>query len=125
MTKKEDYLKMSKEIPGLEAKERGPTEPYPDQVATLKQSEEKYPALVPFATKGRYKFLNKYSTMKVNYRASVDTAKQNYGNLPFGPKTKKAFNAGMDAKPHEAFENKLVVSHEKKWANKWMRGISR
>ena len=120
-----DVTKIMGMIPELEAKERGPVEPYPNQSTTLRESEAKYPGLVPFEIKGRYKLLNRYSTMKTNYKGSIETAKQNSDKLPFGPNTKRAFKAGMDADPHVAFNDKLVVSHEKKWANKWMRGVSR
>lgn len=122
---KVDISEILAKIPGLEAKEKGTTEPYPSQATTLRQSEANYPALVPFETKGRYKLLNRYSTMKTNYKGSIETAKDNYDKLPFGPNTKRAFRAGMEAEPYKAFDGKLVVSHEKKWANRWMKGVSR
>ena len=87
--------------------------------------KNKTSGLVPFETKGRYKLLNKYSQMKINYRNAKEIAKAHYNNLPFGPNTKRAFNTAMDAGPEKAFSEKLVVSHEKKWANNWMKGVSR
>ena len=112
-------------LSGLESKEKGPVEPYPSQETTLRQNEEELPSLVPYETKGRFKLLNKYSQMKTNYRESKEAAKSGYNDLPFGPQTKAAFNAAMDANPEKAFEDKTVVSHEKKWANKWMKGVSK
>ncbi|MFC1911019.1 hypothetical protein ACFLXC_07105 [Chloroflexota bacterium] len=119
-------LNKIKELMGnLESQERGATDPYPSQVKTLQKSEEAYALLVPFETQGRYNLLNKYSQMRTNYRNTIPVAKANYDALPFGPKTKQSFKDAMDENSDEAYNGKLVVSHEKKWANKWMKGVSR
>ena len=125
MAKEIDISRIMQMLPGLETKEKGQVEPYPSQATKLRENEERYPGLVPFETKGRFKLLNKYSQMKVNYQGSKETAKSGYNSLPFGPRTKAAFTAAMDANPEKTFEDKLVVSHEKKWANNWMKGISK
>lgn len=125
MARKVDLRWLLKGLTELEAREKGPAEPYPSQSTKLAENEAKHPGLVPFETKGRYKLLNKYSQMKINYRNAKEIAKAHYNNLPFGPNTKRAFNTAMDAGPEKAFSEKLVVSHEKKWANNWMKGVSR
>jgi len=125
MAKDIDIREMVKILLGLEVREKGPVEPYPSQSTALGENEERYPGLVPYETRGRFKLLNKYSQMKTNYRESKEAAKSGYNGLPFGPQTKAAFNAAMDANPEKAFADKIVVSHEKKWANKWMKGVSR
>ena len=125
MAKKVDLEHFIRMLPGLEARERGPVEPYPSQVTKLRENETKHPNLVPFETKGRANFLRRYPQMRAHYGESEDKAKEGYDNLPFGPNTKAAFNAATDANPEKEFENKLIVSHEKMWANRWMRGISR
>lgn len=108
----------------LEAKETGPREPYPDFRTRLRMAEEKHKPLIPFEIKGRMSLLRKYPEMRPNYRASVPLAKSNYGKLPFGPKTKAAYNAGLDA-GKDNYDPKIVVSHEKKWATHWMMGVSK
>ena len=108
----------------LETRETGPVEPYPSQSDALRRNEEKYPALTPYAVKGRFNMLNKYSQMKVNYKDAREESKAKYDRLPFGPNTKRAFSMAMDADPEKAYDAKLMVSHEKKWANNWMRGVS-
>ena len=125
MVRKEDVERIMRMLPGLEDRERGPTEPYPDQTSTLRESEALFPALAPFAAKGRFKLLSKYSQMKENYANAKDAAVSGYDGLPFGPNTRAAFRRAMHNRPEQAFNEKLVVSHEKKWANRWMRGVSR
>ncbi len=108
----------------LEARETGTREPYPSFLSRLREAEREHKTLIPFEIKGRMSLLRKYPEMRPNYKASVPLAKSNYGKLPFGPKTKAAFNAGLDA-GKDNYDPKIIVSHEKKWAVNWMEGVSR
>ena len=111
-------------IANLEKKETGPREPYPDFRTRLRLAEGKYKQLIPFEIKGRMSLLRKYYEMRPNYKASLPRAKNNYGNLPFGPKTKAAYNAGLDV-GKDNYDPKIIVSHKKKWAVKWMEGVGK
>lgn len=118
-----EYLE--RQLPELEAREKGPVEPYPTYSSKLKEIEARYPGLKPSAIKGRYKYLNKYKQMRIKYLNSIDDMKDSYNNLPFGPETKKAYMDAIDDEAHRKYSNKVIVSHEKKWAANWMRGVSK
>lgn len=108
----------------LETRETGPIEPYPDYRTRLREAEIKHKALIPFEIKGRASLLRKYPEMRPNYSVSLPLAKNNYGKLPFGPRTKAAYNIGLDA-GKDNYDPKIIVSHEKCWAVKWMEGVSK
>lgn len=108
----------------LEPKETGATEPYPGWKSRLEELERGHPPLVPYAIKGRASLLQRYASMRHNYAVSVDGAKGSYGGLPFGPRTKEAYNAGM-ASATGSYREKLITSHEKKWAARWIEGVTR
>lgn len=110
-------------IARLEAKETGSVEPYPNYRTRLREAEEKHKALIPHEIKGRASLLRKYPEMRPNYKAAVPKAKDNFSKLPFGPKTKAAYNAGLDA-GKDNYDPKIIVSMEKKWAVKWMEKVS-
>jgi len=68
--------------------------------------------------RGVSKFKNKLPTMKANYDASKARMKTNYGNLPFGPNTKAAYNRGIDAAVYRAPDGD-------KWLRNWTAAMSR
>ena len=111
-------------IRDLEPGETGATEPYPDWRSRLAQQEASHPPLVPFEAKGRANLLKGYAGMRHNYAARAEAAKAGYGGLPFGPRTKAAYRAGMETAP-ESYREKIITSHEKKWAARWIEGVSR
>lgn len=108
----------------LEKRETGPTEPYPSFERRLRATEKKFPRLIPHEIKGRMSLLRKYPEMRPDYLSSVPRAKDNFNKLPFGPRTKEAFNTGLDA-GKDNYDPKIIVSHEKKWATNWMEGVSK
>jgi len=68
--------------------------------------------------KGKRKFEKKLPLMKENYDAAKSVMKTEYGKLPFGPKTKAAYNAGIDAAEYR-------VPDIDKWGRKYRAGVSR
>jgi hypothetical protein len=52
--------------------------------------------------KGTRKLRAKADGMKEKYNAAKPRMKEEYGNLPFGPLTKRAYNAGVDAGEYRA-----------------------
>lgn len=68
--------------------------------------------------KGKRKLSAKAPTMKANYDAAKPRMKTNYGALPFGPRTKAAYNAGVDA-------GVFRVPDIEKWARNFEAGVSR
>ena len=125
MKLEELLAKWNELISRLEPGQRGTYEPYPDYRVRLNKAEAENPALTPYETKGRAKFLSKYPQMKSNYAGAQEKAKEEYDKLPFGPQTKEAFRLSMNAGAARQFDEKTVVSHEKKWAYRWMRSIRR
>ena len=68
--------------------------------------------------KGERKFRAKEPVMSANYDAAKPDMKASYGELPFGPNTKAAYNAGVDA-------GKWRMPDIAKWARNWRRKVSR
>lgn len=68
--------------------------------------------------KGKRKLSAKAPTMKANYDTAKPRMKSNYGNLPFGPRTKAAYNAGVDAGVYR-------TPDIEKWATNFQAGVSR
>ena len=67
--------------------------------------------------KGRRKLEAKRDIMSENWEAAKGRMKTAYGELPFGPRTKAAYNAGIDAGRHR-------VDIEK-WARNWPAAVRR
>ena len=74
--------------------------------------------LAEMTAKGRRKFTAKAPVMKDNYNAAKPLAKENYGDLPFGPRTKAAYNAGLDAGEYR-------TPDADKWARNWEAAVRR
>jgi hypothetical protein len=70
-------------------------------------------------TKGKAKYAKKAPLMKSHYDAAKPSMKEEYDRLPFGPKTKEAYRAGIDAAIYPDMTGK-----EEKWAASWRRGVS-
>jgi len=68
--------------------------------------------------KGQRKFRTKAPVMGANYDAAKPDMKTTYGELPFGPNTKAAYNAGIDA-------GKWRMPDVAKWARNWIRKVRR
>lgn len=68
--------------------------------------------------KGRRKLQIKAPTMSANWDAAKTRMKTSYGALPFGPSTKAAFGAGVDAGRHRAPDIE-------KWARNWQAAVTR
>jgi len=68
-------------------------------------------------SKGRAKFAAKVPVMKANYEAAKGRMKTNYGALPFGPRTKAAYGAGVDAAVYTAPD-------ADKWARNWRARVA-
>jgi hypothetical protein len=73
--------------------------------------------LEEMVAKGRRKLTAKAAIMSSNWAAVKTHMKEAYGALPFGPNTKAAYNAGIDAATHRV--------DVEKWARNWVRGVSR
>jgi len=56
--------------------------------------------------------------MKANYDDAKPSMKTSYGALPFGPRTKAAYNSGVDAATYR-------LPDVAKWGRNWDRGVSR
>jgi hypothetical protein len=74
--------------------------------------------LADMVTKGKRKLTVKAPIMKDNYDAAKPLAKTNYGALPFGPKTKAAYNAGLDAGVYR-------TPDIDKWGRNWEFAVKR
>jgi hypothetical protein len=68
--------------------------------------------------KGRRKLATKAPVMAEKYEAAKPTMKEEYGRLPFGPITKRAYSAGVDAGVYRAPD-------ADKWGRKFTAGVSR
>lgn len=68
--------------------------------------------------KGRAKLSVKAATIASNWAAAKSTMQSEYSLLPFGPQTKAAYNAGVQAASHPGFDIE-------KWARKFAAGVSR
>jgi len=69
------------------------------------------------AAKGRRKLEAKAPVMKANYDAAKSRMKTSYGALPFGPRTKAAYAAGVDAGVYR-------IPDLEKWERNWAAGVS-
>jgi hypothetical protein len=69
-------------------------------------------------SKGQRKLTAKAPIMSSNYDAAKPDMKASYGELPFGPNTKSAYNSGVDAGEYRAPD-------AAKWGRNWRRKISR
>jgi len=58
--------------------------------------------LEEMATKGRRKLEAKAGVMKEKYDGAKARMKASYAELPFGPLTKRAYNAGVDGGEYRA-----------------------
>ena len=58
--------------------------------------------LEEMATKGERKLREKSTLMAEKYNSAKPRMKEEYGNLPFGPITKRAYAAGVDAGEYRA-----------------------
>ena len=77
------------------------------------------PLSIPeMVAKGKRKFAAKAGVMKDNYDAAKGRMKTSYGALPFGPRTKSAYNAGVDAGVYR-------VPDIDKWARNFEAGVRR
>lgn len=76
------------------------------------------PTLSEMASKGKRKLTAKAPTMSSNWAAAKERMKSNYSALPFGPNTKAAYNAGVDAGVHR-------VPDVNKWERNWVAAVSR
>ncbi len=75
-------------------------------------------SLDEMVAKGERHFRAKEPIMGANYDAAKPDMKTSYGGLPFGPNTKAAYNAGVDA-------GKWRMPDIAKWARNWRRKIAR
>ena len=74
-------------------------------------------SLEEMASVGAAKMRRKAALMSSNWEGSKGRMKSNYGAMPFGPNTKAAYGAGVDAGRHRV--------DVEKWAVNWRAGISR
>jgi len=74
-------------------------------------------SLEEMASVGAAKMRRKAAIMSRNWEASKGRMKTNYGKLPFGPNTKAAYAAGVDAGRHRV--------DVEKWVTNWKAGVSR
>jgi len=58
--------------------------------------------LEEMAARGRRKLTEKAGVMAEKYNAAKSRMKEEYGRLPFGPLTKRAYGAGVDAGEYRA-----------------------
>jgi len=75
-------------------------------------------SIAEMVEKGKRKLTTKAPVMKDNYDASKSRMKTNYNDLPFGPRTKASYNAGVDAAVYR-------VPDIAKWARNFEAGVSR
>lgn len=68
--------------------------------------------------KGKRKLRTKAPVMKDNYDAAKSRMKSHFGDLPFGPRTKAAYNAGVDAGVYR-------TPDVEKWGDNWEEAVKR
>lgn len=68
--------------------------------------------------KGKRNLTAKAPTMKANYDDARPRMKASFGELPFGPRTKAAYNAGVDAGVYR-------TPDIEKWGRNWPAAVSR
>lgn len=74
--------------------------------------------IAQMVAKGKRKLTAKTAVMKDNYDAAKGRMKTSYGDLPFGPRTKAAYNAGVDAGIYR-------TPDVNKWARNFEAGVRR
>lgn len=74
-------------------------------------------SLAEMAAKGQRKLAAKAGTMASGYNAAKARMKTNYAALPFGPRTKANYAAGVDAGVYHAPD-------PAKWARNWTAKVS-
>lgn len=74
--------------------------------------------IAEMVAKGKRKLTVKASVMKDNYDDAKPRMKTEYSALPFGPKTKAAYNAGVDAGVYR-------TPDPDKWGRGFEAGVSR
>jgi len=74
--------------------------------------------IAEMVAKGKRKFTAKAPVMKANYDAAKGRMKTSYGALPFGPRTKAAYDAGVDAGIYR-------TPDIEKWARNFEAGVKR
>jgi len=74
--------------------------------------------IAEMVSKGKRKLQAKAPTMKTNYDGAKPSMKTEYGALPFGPRTKAAYNAGVDAGVYR-------VPDIERWGRGFERGVSK
>ncbi|MFC1910290.1 hypothetical protein ACFLXC_03220 [Chloroflexota bacterium] len=68
--------------------------------------------------KGRRKLEAKVPVMAANYNDAKPRAKENYAALPFGPRTKEAYNRSIDAAEYS-------TPDVGKWGRNWEAAVRR
>jgi len=74
--------------------------------------------IAEMVSKGKRKFAAKAPVMKANYDSAKPRMKTAFAALPFGPRTKSAYNAGVDAGIYR-------TPDVEKWARNFEAGVSR
>ncbi len=74
--------------------------------------------IAEMVTKGKRKLTAKAPVMKANYDDAKPRMKTSYGALPFGPRTKSAYNAGVDAGVYR-------IPDVDKWGRNFEAGVKR
>jgi len=74
--------------------------------------------LEEMVARGRRKLSEKAGVMVEKYNAAKTGMKEEYGRLPFGPITKRAYNAGVDA-------GEFRAPDPDKWGRKFVAGASK
>ena len=74
--------------------------------------------IAEMVAKGKRNFTVKAPVMKANYDAAKGRMKTSYGALPFGPRTKAAYDAGVDAGIYR-------TPDIEKWARNFEAGVKR
>ena len=77
------------------------------------------PLSIPeMVAKGKRNLTKAAPFMKDNYDDAKPRMKTSYGELPFGPRTKAAYNAGVDAAEYR-------TPDVEKWGRNWPAGVGR
>ena len=76
------------------------------------------PTIAEMEEKGKRKLTAKAPVMADNYNEAKTKAKTSYGALPFGPRTKASYNAGLDAGVYR-------TPDIDKWGRNWREAVAR
>jgi len=74
--------------------------------------------LEEMVAKGTRKLASKGPVMAEKYNAAKGQMKEEYGRLPFGPITKRAYGAGVDAGVYRAPD-------PERWGRRFVSGVSK